>query len=117
MHVSIVSGLLVNGISDHLPIFTVVNYEIAKNNKVSKQYKWTRIQVLHERLGVDDWSRVLSCINVNDAYDHFVEIFKEALNDCCPLRKVTCKPKQKINWITQGIINSCQKKTCCTGSF
>ena len=66
------------------------------------QYAWrrcineTKMQALRERLTEEDRNNVLNCPNVNDAYDNFIDIlhFKEALNDCCPVRKKIRKKKK-----------------------
>ena len=73
---SIRSGLLMNDITDHLPIFALCNYEI--ENKKSDPVKYVRnlknenVSLLIESLSQEMWNNVLQSDDVNVAYINFI---------------------------------------------
>ena len=72
-------GLLINDISDQLPIFLFANGIIKR--KFCKEFKTIRrinqdnIELLKSKLAIQDWNNVYSCNNVNLMYENFLEIF------------------------------------------
>ncbi len=78
---SIRSGLLINDITDHLPIFALCNYEI--ENKKDDPLKYVRnlknenVSLLIESLSQELWNNVLQSDDVNVAYINFIETFSK----------------------------------------
>ena len=109
------SGIVTNDISDHLPVFTVCNYNVQRSNlKTSitkRQLSDTNITNLHSMLAVQNWDDIVTCLDVNQAYEMFLNKFLLVYNECCPVRQVKLKQivKQKP-WMTRGLINACKKK-------
>ena len=105
---SIRSGLLMNDITDHLPIFALCNYEI--ENKKSDPVKYVRnlknenVSLLIESLSQEMWNNVLQSDDVNVAYN-------------CPVKKAHAKGIYKKPWITNGLKNACRKKNGLYRSF
>jgi hypothetical protein len=109
------SGLLINDISDHLPIFLFSKH--AKRNKDYHHYKMIRrindnnIQLMKNELSEQNWNLVCNCNNVNLAYDNFLDIFMKVYNKHCPLQKVYVKQKSiERPWFNNSLKNACKKK-------
>ena len=50
------------------------------------------------------------CVNVNDAYDLFLNKFSELYNNHCPLKRFKIKQIPNKPWLTSGIKNAIKKK-------
>ena len=118
---SIRSGLLINDITDHLPIFALCNYEI--ENKKDDPVKYVRnlknenVSLLIESLSQELWNNVLQSDDVNVAYINFIETFSKLYNLHCPVKKSHAKGISKKPWITNGLKNACRKKNDLYRSF
>ena len=112
------SGILVNDLSDHLPFFTIREENLVISNdvpmvsyiKVRNKSK-KNIKILCEKLVMESWQSVYNAVNVNTAYDNFIQIIDNLYNKCCPIivikshKNFYAKP-----WMTSGLKNSCRKK-------
>ena len=93
-----VSRLLINDISDHLPVFTVYdrNYKINKPVK-NKEYRRVRSEesmiAFKNELQAQNWNEIYEKIDINSAYEEFLRIFKKVYNKNYPIRKYTRKIK------------------------
>lgn len=112
---SIISGLLFNDISDHLPVFMVHEANNLKNkNRNSFTYK----RVITEQsklafkndLAAQTWENVIIEQDVNRAYNSFVETFIRLYNKNCPIKKYKKNDCAKTPWMTKGLLNACKKK-------
>ena len=118
---SIISGLLMNDITDHLPIFALCNYEI--ENKKSDPVKYVRnlknenVSLLIESLSQELWNNVLQSDDVNVAYINCIETFSKLYNLHCPVKKAHAKGIYKKPWITNGLKNACRRKNGLYRSF
>ena len=111
---NIFNGILINDISDHLPIFVVCNQSVSRMDaKVSQYIRQTsedNIARFNSELQNQNWDSVLSS-SVNVAYNNFVNIFTSLLNKCCPVQKVAVDNGQKYKpWFSSGLKNVCNKK-------
>ncbi len=113
---NIVSGLLYNDTSDHLPVFVVydLNHRLKKDKS---DIKYIRIRTeetvnaFKADLLAQNWDSVLKENNVDIAYEKFLEIFKRMYDKNCPIKKVNRKNKCISSpWLTKGLINACKKK-------
>uniref|UniRef100_A0A3B5QAJ9 Reverse transcriptase domain-containing protein n=1 Tax=Xiphophorus maculatus TaxID=8083 RepID=A0A3B5QAJ9_XIPMA len=110
------SGLLINDISDHLPVFVILEDVCRKINKVTNiTYKRIisedSIRALRNDLQSQNWKVLYEERNIDKAFDIFTKIFKAFYDKNCPI--VTCNYRQKNKhkpWITKGIHNACKKK-------
>ena len=88
------SGEIINDISDHLPIFAVVNYRGWISTKNFKKYKTIRqftdenMQALNNYLIRFDWTTITSSTDVDECYSLFINEITNAINFHCPLKKV-----------------------------
>ena len=111
------SGLLLTDVSDHLPVFTVIEM----NNKLNLQTKRQvnnlvrmkspeAIKALKADLSNHDWQEVF-VENTNEAYDAFLDTFLTLYDRHCPLREYrqNTKKREKL-WLTKGLIKACKKK-------
>lgn len=107
-----VGGLLINDISDHLPVFTVYDNNYKRNQPEEKQ-KYSRVRTeetmnaLKNDLLPQNWEIVYKEIDVETAYNTFLRLFTTLYDKNCPIiqyrrkRKYTDKP-----WITKGLQNA-----------
>ena len=117
---SIKSGLLIEDLSDHLPIFQITKYTQPQtvNKNVSKNVIEKRIvndlsiATFKEKLTSFDWKDFDNNNNVNDCYDYFVTNFTTLFDDSCPKIKITTDRKafNSKPWMTSSLINCCKKK-------
>ena len=112
---NIKSGLIINNISDHLPVFVTYNCQI-KSKKEENRYRYVRLRTdesinkLRNDLLYEEWNGVYS-EEVNGAYECFVERFLSHYDKNCPI--IQCKNRSSYNkkpWITKGLQNACKKK-------
>ena len=113
---SIVSGPWLVDISDHLPIYTTLPYEL-NNRKVQTKYITKRryddksmLAFKTELLAVD-WSNVLLNYDLNSKFNTFMYTFSNLHNKYFPPVKMKIKNDSIFKpWITPAIKNSVKKK-------
>ena len=113
------NGILIDDLSDHLPIFHIIKSNKLdfrnKNENIQfkylKQEKDVNIARMAENLLTTDWFPVLKESDTNKAYNTFQEIFAKVHRSCCPIKKIKIKdiPTDKT-WLTPGLRNACRKK-------
>ena len=109
------SGVIINDISDHLPIFAFINYRGWISNENLKKYKTIRqftdenMQVFNNYLIRFDWTTITSSTDVDECYSLFINETIDAINFHCPLKKVHFRTSHNP-WMTKGLINACNKK-------
>ena len=115
----ITSGLLINDITDHLPVFAMFPHYLRNKSKpINHSYVTTRrrtpdaINALKADLQMQTWSEVYTTIDPNESYNAFLSIIMHLYDKHCPLKKTlhTNKQKQEKPWITRGLNNACKKK-------
>lgn len=112
------SGILINDISDHLPVFTLFAIEqTSKKNNCDTMIKNIRITSEHsindlnQSLSDHNWNDVLGEQDVNNAYRNFVNTVRHLYNHHCPVITRKCTWKEKSSpWMTKGLLNACKKK-------
>lgn len=110
--------MLINDISDHLPIFIITNPTSKSNNlDIGLNYRHIRsvenITALQEDLIERDWNAIYEIEETNEAYEHFLKIFTSIYNKNCPIQQYSRGNSQKTKenpWITAGILRACRKK-------
>ena len=65
---------------------------------------------LIEELKKANFGNILSCPNVNDAYNNLSETLQTAIKNCTSFKRTKKKHKPKKPWITPGIIRSVNRK-------
>ena len=111
------SGVLINDISDHLPIFCCIEYgHVTK--PTAKVYKYIRkisnadMKAIQNDLVEHDWSTIYNEQDVNKAYAEFNDIIKQTYDMHCPRKKMRIDNKKKANkpWLTNSLIKCCKQK-------
>ena len=110
------NGILINDISDHFPIFTLMhNVSYIKRSKTQVKYKRQvseeNLTNMNIELTNHDWNSVFRNNNANDAYDTFIQTVQKCFEKHCPPKLI--KTKNKISskpWITKGLRNACKKQ-------
>lgn len=115
----ITAGLLINDITDHLPVFGIFQHLKKKeNNTTMHKQKLTRyrtpgaIAALGVDLSAQSWGEVYAIEDPDQAYEAFLSTFLNLYDKHCPIRPVTNKNKTRQNkpWITKGLENASKKK-------
>ena len=108
-------GVLYNDISDHFPVFNLLQVD----SKITKKYEYifkrtntaqnieTKLNMELKNAKCDD---VFIDENPDSAYDTFLSILTSLINKCLPLKKVKRKITDKSEWLTKGILMSCVQK-------
>lgn len=113
------SGILVNDLSDHLPIFLIPNNQTSEKN--TPQYKKVQKRKLTDvaldefkaKLENVDWESLLEgrANDVNDCYNGFLGKLLSIYDKCCPIQeKIVKLNKHHKPWFTQGLKKACRKK-------
>ena len=113
------SGLLVNGITDHLPVFAFCDYPDLKRQKKLHTKKRVinkntiDLHLLADNLSAVDWDNVLNLTEVDLAYNAFLSTFVHLYNQCYPIRLVKhCSRKIDKPWLTNSLGLLAIKKYC-----
>ncbi|XP_051941777.1 uncharacterized protein LOC127614482 [Hippocampus zosterae] len=111
------SGLLINDISDHLPVFAVVHNYFDRKAKSTTRITEIRlrtqrsIDAFKQDLEKQNWTEVYSNEDPNTAFEVFQSTIISLYDKHFPLTKVSKKYKDPSKpWITKGIENACKKK-------
>ncbi len=113
---SIISGILINDISDHLPVFTIYdrncrNITLAKKSQYRRVRTEQSINSFKNDLLTQSWDAIYQSNNIDSAYEEFLKIFTTLYNKNCPIKQYTKKIKKaECPWLTKGLINACSKK-------
>lgn len=107
-------GLVLNDLSDHLPVFATFNYQIQRRKTENQD---TNIRIRNDEavtafrndLLKQDWKEV--SVDEVTAYDSFLNCCLSLYDKHCPtvLHRHTCS-YDKTPWITKGLQNACKKK-------
>ena len=112
------SGLIETDISDHFPVFVALEcpFNVDKNGpkkKTARSYRAYDKDLFTEDLAKIDWSKVYRCIDVDNSYLTFNNLFKEACDKHAPFKTITIGRKKNAPrkpWVTPSIVKSIRKK-------
>ena len=110
-----VNGVLINDISDHMPIFSIIsNAQYAKSPNKKLGYKKTvrkeDINNIKTELNSTDWSSIYETQDTNKAYNIFIEQIQLVCNKHYPLKRVNGKKVINKPWVTKGILKAHKKQ-------
>ena len=118
-------GIVVNDLSDHLPVFTLAEYVtspvVSKKSvyKTVRKMKETNLNQFSQLLNDVKWDdNILNSDDVNISFKYFLEKYTELFNTACPLVKI----KQRISNVnkpsmTPGLLTACKKKNSLYKAF
>ena len=109
-------GILVNDITDHLPIFVFCTYP--NPNQAEQKYNVKKriinektLSSLSNNLADECWDNVFRSADVDTAYREFMSTFSNQYNICCPMKTVRNSITRRDKpWITNGLNNACHTK-------
>lgn len=115
----LLSGILINDITDHLPVFVIYDCEL-KLMKEEHEIRQRRVRteeslnILRSALSGHDWRMVYQASDVNSAYDTFLDTFLSHYDRSCPMQQSRGEANcQDRPWITKGLLKACKKRTHC----
>ena len=114
------SGIIINDISDHLPIYVVTRY-IHKETLNKTCVKKRVINDVTKKALIKDlencnWDEILAEEDVNITYNKFVNMFTNLFNTNCPVNTSNITQGKRKNkrpdkpWMTTCLKNGCKKK-------
>lgn len=110
------SGLLLNDISEHLPVFTVYKWDCSqKGGEDVVRFRRVRtektLNAFKIYLLAQDWKEVFKSSDADQAYESFLNLFTALYDKHCPLQQCNTKSTNKERpWFTKGLLNACRKK-------
>ena len=104
------SGVICSDLSDHYPIFTIINKHEHINETDSKNQKCfvfsqQNLSKLRLFFGNFDWCHITDMSEANEAWEAFLNIFETKLNEFCLISKNKTK-KIKQKWMSYGLLKS-----------
>ena len=95
------NGLLINDISDHLPVFSITKETQRAVHKTRYFFKRNTtsdaISLFCHDLDQQNWETVTETDDVNQAYNSFIDIIKTLFNKNCPVKRIIIKIISMIN--------------------
>ncbi|KAJ8938685.1 hypothetical protein NQ317_010176, partial [Molorchus minor] len=86
------------------------NTEASVSNDYKKTIKQINLKKLKLRLNQVNWNDIYYTTDVNNATNKFIDIIKNNINSCTITIKIKHDKLKRSNWITNGIINSINKR-------
>ena len=108
------NGILYTDVSDHLPIFSIINKSKTKcdtDNLVHKRtYNSINNQKFCNMMERVDWNFVLSSVNCQQAFSAFYDKFKQCYKSCFPKQKIKLGYHNRKIWLSKGLKTSIKIK-------
>ncbi len=113
---NILSGNILNDLSDHFPIFAFFNHECYPHkkelNSFTRDFSDKNLFKFRSCLSQVDWTGVVSGQDPNTTFDAFLSEYNKHFEKCFLVK--TLKPnlpnKPRTPWISKGILVSVRKK-------
>ena len=116
LHKKYESAILINDMSDHLPILPLLRQTKLKKNMPltfeSRNLNDNNIKLINNALQKIDWNSKLSGSNCNENYNTFTTLLKTIMNEISPLKKICISSKRRYiePWMSRGLEVSARKK-------
>ena len=109
------NGILINDISDHLPVFSITEIQnfdrkCTETDVLKRKIDSNSICELNEKLLNHNWSEIFVSSNVDEAYNGFINVIQNAFNTTCPLKKIKQRTCNSKPWVTKGLANAFKKQ-------
>ena len=92
-------GVLPSGLSDHFIIYCTMKTVTSISNKhhttIIRSMKHYNMEMLTELLQTVDWSPVVNCLDINEAWTDFTDLFMPLVDKLAPLNKVRLKQRSE----------------------
>ena len=112
---NVFSGIVLNNLSDHFPVFAHFHEEVVPHSKQKKIFKRSfnaeNLKTFNETLSNTNWSTFLNEVDPNESYDGFINEYSRLYNACFPLKVLKGNQMNKISspWLTPGLLKSIRK--------
>ena len=98
--INVISGIFLNDISDHLAVFILVGGKPRTKDKEPLSFKCRSITdnavlKITDQINATDWN-MLSNMSAGRAYDYFMQVLLDALDDIAPEKIVTIPSKSVV---------------------
>ena len=108
------SGLLYKEVSDHLPVFLIIDITIKKLKSSlaapTRNLCDVNLAKFNNMLSCFDWSPIINSNDADTAYHEFLTHYKRMFDECCPLQHRSKKHFIKKNWMTPASLKSRRTK-------
>lgn len=110
------SGIIISDISDHFATYHLVERASKYKGMEQRQFRKfneTNIDAFKIELANTKFDKILGMENPDQAYNAYINIYKEVFDRYFPLKtiKMTRKYTKREPWVTSGILTSSIKKT------
>ena len=117
-HLKIDSGIVLSDISDHCPVYCRIQSffdttKLPPPVKMIRKFTIPKINKLKQKLELVNWSEVLVQNDVNTSYTKFIDVLKNALDECIPLERCkfdSYKHEPRNPWISKSLLKSINRK-------
>ena len=104
-----VTGILPTDITDHFPVFHLVNHQIVeKHPEQHRTYRVLNEESISKCTSILEhtcWDSVMNSAEPQTAYNNFIEIFDKIINDNIPLKNAKLdKKRDQKPWITRDLL-------------
>ncbi|XP_060780219.1 uncharacterized protein LOC132888186 isoform X2 [Neoarius graeffei] len=107
------SGVITCGMSDHMAIYCtrkVLRSKATGHNTIKvRSMKHYTAEVFCERLSMIDWSSVLNCMNVDQAWRNFTTMFIYVLDSIAPVKSISVKHRTEP-WVSTEILEAINRR-------
>jgi hypothetical protein len=112
---SILNGMFVTQISDHLPVFTICYKNKVNTRSQSYENRHITSQNLNkfiEKLRFTDWSDICNNLDGPSAFNSFYSLFRKIYDECFPIKTLIIKDnyKNRKPWLSDGMKDSIKLK-------
>ncbi|XP_060799413.1 uncharacterized protein LOC132901016 [Neoarius graeffei] len=107
------SCVITCGMSDHMAIYCtrkVLRSKATGHNTIKvRSMKHYTAEVFCERLSMIDWSSVLNCMNVDQAWRNFTTMFIYVLDSIAPVKSISVKHRTEP-WVSTEILEAINRR-------
>ena len=116
LHKKYETAILINDMSDHLPILTLLRQTKIKNNTPlifeSRNLNEQNLKLINTALQKINWDNNLTGANCNEKYNTLTNIINNTMEKYSPLQKIRISSKRIFiePWMSRGLEISSKKK-------
>lgn len=112
---NVISGVVGETISDHLPIYMLADIgfqrkEIRSEDVYFRQMGAENLEKFEQQVNSEDWGVVLDSVGKDEAFNCFLGKFTMIYNRCFPYLIHKVHPKSRKPWVTPEILKLINKK-------
>lgn len=113
---NVLNGIVLNDLSDHLPVFAYFGSETLTRKKekkiLTRVINATSLEKFNETLSKTNWSLLILGDDPNKAYNDFISEYCRIYEACFPLKVIKGKQMNKSYspWLSRGLLKSINEK-------